>query len=155
MNHENNNSNSFITTDDVVKQKDIPCHLSTSSIMLKDNEQIKTKIYPFINELVDSFYTDDLNDLIEKSIESDFDKNTFLMFIMMYFGIHFKLSSENDLQKKCKIKTILSDIIRNPEKRKICIELFHSKFNDTFTDDVDRRQGMLQNKDEIKTIKKD
>jgi hypothetical protein len=95
--------------------------------------QIKTTIYPFINDMVDTFYTENCNKLIEKCIETETDKNTFLMFIMMYFGIHLKLSSENDIQKKYQIKTILSDLIRDPEKRRICIEMFESKFHDTFT----------------------
>lgn len=90
------------------------------------------KIYPFINELVDTFYKEHLNTFIDKSIESEGDKSVFLMFIMMYFCIHLKLENENNDIKKDNIKILMSDIINDPEKRKLCLELFESKFHNLF-----------------------
>ena len=44
----------------------------------------KIKIYPFIDELVDALYTDELNKMID-SENVQVDKKTFIMFIIMYF----------------------------------------------------------------------
>ena len=89
-------------------------------------------IYPFINDLVDTFYTEKLNLLVQQSIEQEQDKSVFMMFVMMYFGIHLKLKSENDQDKKDQIKLLLNDLIKNPEKRKYCIEMFETRFNHLF-----------------------
>lgn len=101
---------------------------------MKSNEiesnkvKIKDKIYPFIDEMVNTFYTENCNSMIKRSIETEDDKKTFLMFVMMYFGIHFKLENENDKVKKEQIKLILTDLIRDPESRRCCVEMFESKF---------------------------
>lgn len=93
---------------------------------------VKTEIYPFINEMVDTFYTKECNNLIGKAIETDSDKSTFMMFVMMYFGIHLKLETEDDDVKKSQIKMLLSDLIKDHEKRKFCIEMFQTKFQSMF-----------------------
>ena len=61
---------------------------------------VENKIYPFIDEMVDVFYTENCNSMIKQAIETESDKKTFLMFVMMYFGIHLKLENENDETKK-------------------------------------------------------
>lgn len=78
-------------------------------------------IYPFINELVDALYTDELNNIID-SDNVRFDKKTFLMFIIMYFVTRLYTSHEEF--SKDDIKLFLTNIIRNPEKRRRCIEIF-------------------------------
>lgn len=93
---------------------------------------VKNEIYPFINEMVDTFYTKECNELIEKAIESDTDKSTFMMFVMMYFGIHLKLETQDNDVKKSQIKMLLTDLIKDHDKRKFCIEMFQTKFQSMF-----------------------
>lgn len=94
--------------------------------------RIKEKIYPFINKMVDAFYNDNTNALIEGAIDNDNDKSIFLMFVMMYFGIHLKLDKENDDIKKDQIKILMTELIKDPTKRQFCIEMFENKFQDIF-----------------------
>lgn len=93
-----------------------------------------TKIYPFINEMVDTFYNENCNNLIDKSIETNDDKSTFLMFVMMYFAIHLKLENEDDETKKMQIKMIMTDLIRDQDKRRYCIGMFENRFAELFKD---------------------
>jgi hypothetical protein len=79
------------------------------------------QIYPFIDELVESLYTNEINSIID-SENVQMDKKTFLMFIVMYFTTKLYASQENMF--KDDIKLFLSDIIRTPEKRRKCIEMF-------------------------------
>ena len=80
---------------------DFGAGIGTLSKIFKNNEIITTlsseikQIYPFINEMVDSFYTKECNELIDKAIQSETDKSIFMMYIMMYFGIHLKLETED------------------------------------------------------------
>jgi hypothetical protein len=80
----------------------------------------KVKIFPFIDELVDALYTDEINAIINSDNVIQ-DKRTFMMFITMYF-----LTRLNVEKNVCKvqIKNFLTDLIRNPEKRIKCIQLF-------------------------------
>ena len=124
----------------------------------ESKKTVKTSIYPFINEMVDTFYTEDCNSMIERAIDNDSDKSVFLMFIMMYFGIHLKLEKENDDFKKNKIKLLMTDLIRDPEKRKYCIEMFESKFHSTFFEGsnkevVNSNKLLLKNKEDNKESK--
>lgn len=84
---------------------------------------VQTRIYPFIDELVDSLYTDEINNIIE-SENVKVDKKTFFMFIIMYFVT--RLSINNVYNSKENIKLIMTDIIRDPIKRSKCIEIFLS-----------------------------
>lgn len=88
-------------------------------------------IYPFINEMVDTFYTENANELIEKTIQHTSDKSIFMMYITMYFAIHLKL--KDDENKKHYIKQIMSEIINDPVKRSKVIEMFESKFHDIYS----------------------
>lgn len=87
--------------------------------LIKNSSEFK--IYPLFDELVDSLYTPELNTLIEKNCTSILDKKTFIMFIIMYFMtfLHLKPSKEN-------MKIFLTDMLKNPQKRSKCIELFMS-----------------------------
>ena len=84
-----------------------------------------TVVYPMINDLVDSLYTDEINDIIQKSCNSLVDKRSFMMFIIMYFltFINIKNNNGNNLSKN-EMKILLTEFIRNPEKRQKCVELF-------------------------------
>jgi hypothetical protein len=98
----------------------------------KDKNIIKQKIYPFIDEMVDVFYNEDSNCLIEKVIETSNDKSVFLMFIMMYYSIYLKLDNKDKEMKKTQIKILMNELIQDHEKRSFCIEMFASKFQDIF-----------------------
>ena len=65
----------------------------------------------------------------------------------MYFGIHLKLENENDEMKKQQIKILLTDFIRDPEKRKCCIEMFETKFNNSFLESSSKDNKNLLIKD--------
>ena len=106
-----------------------------------------SKVYKFIDEKVDVFYTENCNSMIKQAIETESDKKTFLMFVMMYFGIHLKLENENDEMKKQQIKILLTDFIRDPEKRKCCIEMFETKFNNSFLESSSKDNKNLLIKD--------
>ena len=93
---------------------------------------IKQKIYPFINEMVDTFYNDDSNSLMEKVIDNNDDKSIFLMFVMMYYSIYLKLDNKNKKMKRDQIKILMNELIEDPEKRTFCIEMFANKFQDIF-----------------------
>jgi hypothetical protein len=107
-----------------------------------------TIIYPFIDEMVDTFYNDQSNALIERAIESRQDKSIFMMYVMMYFGIHLKLERENDEIKKEQIKVLMTDLVRDPEKRKFCIELFENRFHNAFVESssASNKNLLLDNK---------
>lgn len=93
------------------------------------------EIYPFIDELVETLCTQKTKTLIKKHIETDSDKQTFLMFIFLYFSIELKfigMEGMSDEEHKKGLKYIMSEIIKNPEKRKQCIELFGKRFNNLF-----------------------
>lgn len=106
-----------------------------NNLDLQQNKDIiKQKIYPFIDEMVDTFYTDRSNLLIEKVIETSTDKSIFLMFVMMYYSINVSLKTDNtnidkDL-KRSQIKMLMNEFIQDPQKRQFCIELFATKFQD-------------------------
>lgn len=83
-------------------------------------------IYPMIDELVNSLYTADINNLIETKCETTDDRRVFLMFLIMYFYTY--LSIPKDIKEKFdmkqELKVFLTDMIKNPEKRSKCIELY-------------------------------
>lgn len=121
---------------------------SNNKVILTSNTNTEiVEIYPFINEMVDSFYTKECNELIEKAIESDSDKSIFMMYIMMYFGIHLKLENENDETKKHQIKLLLTDLIKDHDKRKYCIEMFQNKFQNVFLESSSKENKNLLVKD--------
>lgn len=100
---------------------------------LQQNKNItKQKIYPFIDEIVDTFYNDESNCLIEKVIETSNDKSVFLMFTMMYYSICLKLDNKDKEMKRNQIKILMNELIQDPEKRRFCIEIFANKFQDIF-----------------------
>lgn len=87
------------------------------------------EVYPFINHLVDFLYTDELNGLISQSVHSEIDKRSFMMYIMMYFYVRMNIPHTTS---KDEIKYFLTDIIKNPDKRQKCIELY-KQYEHTFT----------------------
>jgi hypothetical protein len=87
---------------------------------------IHPEIYPMIDELVNSLYTDSINNLIDTKCETIDDRRVFLMFLIMYFYTYLSIPKniKEKFDMKNELKVFLSDMIRNPEKRAKCIELY-------------------------------
>lgn len=87
------------------------------------------EIFPIIDDLVNSLYTDDINNLIHTKCKTIDDKRVFLMFLIMYFYTYLNVydtSYDTSHKQKKDLKIFLTDIIRNPNKRKLCLELYTS-----------------------------
>jgi len=83
-------------------------------------------IYPMIDELVDSLYKHDINNLIDTKCETTDDRRVFLMFLIMYFYTYLSIPKDvkEQYDMKYELKIFLTEMIRNPEKRSKCIELY-------------------------------
>lgn len=83
-------------------------------------------IYPMIDELVNSLYKEEINNLIDTKCETVDDRRVFLMFLMMYFYTYLSIPKDvkEQFDMKNELKVFLTDMIRNPEKRSKCIELY-------------------------------
>jgi hypothetical protein len=110
------------------------------------------RVYPFIDDLVDSLFNSNLNNLINKNTEMNSDKSVFMMFVNIYFMAYLHTQSlthsENsgniitENEKKQLLKQMLSEVIRCPEKRQVCVSLI-KQINPLFNID-----SMLENGDE-------
>lgn len=105
-------------------------------------------IAPFIDELVDMFYKPEINMFINKKCETNDDKRSFLMFILMYFYTY--LNNNEKTNMKTPLKIFLTDLIRDSDKRKKCIEMYISFENNI-------KNNLIQNDvvDNVKKIKND
>lgn len=81
-------------------------------------------IYPFVDELVDALFTKECNQLIKERIEGAYDKQVFLMFVMLYFAVHIHLEGDATEDKKIAIKYIVTECVKDPVKRQKCLEMF-------------------------------
>jgi hypothetical protein len=93
---------------------------------IEKSKEKDSNIYPFIDDLVDSLFTDELNNIINKNTEQNIDKSVFMMFINIYFMAYLhtqKNSNISNEEKKVTLKKLLTEVIRNPEKRQICVSL--------------------------------
>ena len=88
-------------------------------VKLKDNE-----ILSGINELVDKLYNDNINEYIKD--RNNTDKRVIFMFIMMYFYTY--IFSKEELTKN-DIKVIISDLIKNKDKRLECLGIYKNVEN--------------------------
>ena len=75
-------------------------------------------ICPGLDKLVNVLYTEDINGYIDEICKDELDKKTFLMFVIMYFYAYFNVEGKHN------IKLVLSNIMRDPEKRSKCVHLF-------------------------------
>jgi hypothetical protein len=95
----------------------------------------KTRIYPFIDKIVETFY-DDFESILDQHVEQQEDRSIIMMYILMYFTVHVKLKEQlvnmTNAERRNTIKTVLSDIIRDPEKRSVCLQMFENKFRTLF-----------------------
>lgn len=98
--------------------------------LVKYEKVLKNKeVYPLIDELVNSLYTSDINNLIDTKCQTIDDKRVFLMFLIMYFYSYLSIpgnvkENETDTDIKHNLKLFLTDLIRNPDKRLKCLELY-------------------------------
>jgi hypothetical protein len=83
-------------------------------------------ISPMFDELVNVLYTDSLNNLIDTKCKTTDDKRVFFMFLIMYFhsylSIPLEMKPHYDI--KTELKRFLSELIRNPDKRKNCLDIY-------------------------------
>jgi len=91
------------------------------SLITKESE-----VLPFIDQLVESLYTDEINNLLEKMCTTIDDKRTFLMFLMTYFFTHVGTLNSNSLDKKDNLKKFLSEIVLDNDKRLNIINIYKS-----------------------------
>jgi hypothetical protein len=96
-------------------------------------------IYPFVDELVDKLCTQETREFIHKHVKSESDKQTFMMFVFLYFAVELKLMDttvvetalaklDDNEEHKLGLKYIISEIIGDREKRKMCIKMFSERF---------------------------
>lgn len=128
-------------------EKEITENRNYTELEKYEKDIVKNEIYPFINEMVDTFYNDNCNELINNSISGGYDKSIFLMFVAMYFGIHLKLENDNKEEKKQQIKILMSDFIKDPIKRRMCIEIFETKFHNIFLESTKVKNDKKKNID--------
>ena len=98
----------------------------------------KSKIYPFINDLVDVLFTTQINNLIDTRCSTIEDKRVFMMFLMTYFYSYLCIPDCNKNNKiKQNLKEFLNELINNPDKRLKCIELY-TTFEETLSNNVNK-----------------
>jgi hypothetical protein len=106
-----------------------------NKLIKQETNKSSQRVYPFVDELVDKLYVQ-CDELIDKHIDVESEKSIFMMFVVMYFAVHLKIKSNifamSDTERKETIKQILTEFIRNPEKRSLCIQHFESKFRYLF-----------------------
>lgn len=110
--------------------------------------------YPFINKLVDNLY-DQTRELIDKHVENESEKSIFMMFILMYYTIHLKLTdkSNNICPDKDTIKTLLNDIISDHNKRRLCLQMFENKIKTLFIEGEPSSSNGDKSKNNHKALK--
>uniref|UniRef100_A0A6C0H6R5 Uncharacterized protein n=1 Tax=viral metagenome TaxID=1070528 RepID=A0A6C0H6R5_9ZZZZ len=103
------------------------------------NTNTNHRVYPFVDTLVDSLY-EQCDKLIDEHIQLESEKSIFMMFVIMYFAVHLKIKNNvfvmPEEERKQVIKQILSEFIRNPEKRTLCIRHFERQFRTLFDDNT-------------------
>jgi hypothetical protein len=59
----------------------------------------------------------------------------------MYYSIYLKLDNKDKETKKTQIKILMNELIQNPEKRRFCIEMFATKFQDIISSSKEIQQN--------------
>lgn len=87
-------------------------------------ENKKTTNYPGVSNLVDAVYTTELHQFIDK-YNTNLDKHTILMFLAMIFVVLLQLHPSSSYEeRKQLVKQIVSEYIRDPDKRSAIINYF-------------------------------
>ena len=90
------------------------------------------KKFPFIDELVDSFYTREIIELIEKSTTNNLDIQSFHFFQSLFLYCFVYCQKTNILSKE-NVKNIIKETINNPEQRKKFLNAYTSSVNKLLT----------------------
>lgn len=98
--------------------------LTVKDVHLTNSQNNKQVIYPMIDDLVETLHNDTLNNLIDAKCITELDKKTFMIFVITYFYTYLNVGK--DVSKE-DIKIFLSELIRNPDKRRQCIELYNKQ----------------------------
>lgn len=108
-------------------------------------------ILPGINDLIDVFYNDGINKYIDKKCDNTDDRRVIMMFIMMYFYSYISIPRElkNYIDVKQTLKVFLSELIRDKDKRLICLNVYKN-----FEDSLKLMNLMGFKHVEIKQVKK-
>jgi hypothetical protein len=95
---------------------------------IREFKKNNSDIFPVIDELVNSLYMKELNELIDTKCKTVEDKRVFLMFLIIYFYSYLNVPEEikknDNYDLKSELKIFLSDIIKNPEKRHKGVDLY-------------------------------
>lgn len=101
----------------------------------------KPKNYPIVEDIVESLYTD-FEELINKYVENNNEKSIFLMYINLYLMVHLSLDKQYCIKNN--IKEIMSDFIRDSNKRRICLEKIENQLRIVFNEDKNKNKLLLQ-----------
>lgn len=110
---------------------------NTIAGLAKSNENISSQHkYPFIDQLVDTLHSNEINTMIKDKIHNDDEKSIFMMFVMMYFVINVKVQTESQTTAVTKeqIKDVMTQIIGDYDKRRTCLQMFEPYFRQFFND---------------------
>lgn len=126
----NLNENLNIVYEDITNNNSLTSRQNENieTIILENDQPIiktsKQIIYPMIDDLVETLHNDTLNNLIDSKCVTNLDKKTFMIFVIMYFYTYLNVGKDTSKED---IKLFLSELIRNPEKRRQCIELYQKQ----------------------------
>ncbi len=99
-------------------------------VTIKNKKNVEQS--PLISELVDAMDTEVFNNIINKYIHVDSDKSIFMMFVTIVLTCQLQLKDKNFECKKELMKNLLTDIFKDYNKRKICLDIFEKHFRQLF-----------------------
>jgi len=84
------------------------------------------QILPGVNDLVNILYNERINEYMNNKCETADDRRVMFMFLIMYFYSYLSIPRElkDIVNVKDMLKAFLSDLIKNGEKRKKCLEMY-------------------------------
>jgi len=84
------------------------------------------QILPGVNDLVNILYNERINEYMNNKCETADDRRVMFMFLIMYFYSYLSIPRElkDIVNVKDMLRTFLSDLIKNSEKRKKCLKMY-------------------------------
>ena len=84
------------------------------------------QILPGVNDLVNILYNERINDYMNSECKTADDRRVMFMFLIMYFYSYLSIPGElkSVVDVKEMLKIFLSDLIKNGDKRKKCLEMY-------------------------------
>ena len=79
-----------------------------------------------INDLVNVLYNERINEYINNKCETQDDRRVMFMFLIIYFYSYLSIPNElkDVVDIKEMLKIFLSDLMKNSEKRKRCLDMY-------------------------------